>query len=38
MVTAFALDMDYDNMDDFLNYLASKVSKKVASARNERPR
>ena len=36
-VAAFALEMDYDNTDDFLAYLTAKVSKKVASAKNERP-
>lgn len=37
-VTAFAIDMDYDNMDDFLHYLTGKVNKKVKAVRDERPR
>ncbi|WP_127477638.1 hypothetical protein [Sulfurivermis fontis] len=37
IVAAFALEMDYDNLDDFLNYLTAKVSKKVNATRNERP-
>ncbi len=32
-VTDFALGMDYDNNEEFLEYLKSKVLKKVKSAR-----
>ncbi len=32
-VTAFALEMDYDNVDEFLSYLSAKVGKKVSAAR-----
>ncbi len=35
-VAAFAVEMDYDNMDDFLTYLSAKVAKKIARARNGR--
>jgi len=35
-ITAFAVEMDYENSEEFLDYLKSKVAKKLGSAKSEK--
>lgn len=34
-MTAFALEMGYDNVDDYLAYLCAKAGKKISAAQRE---